>query len=170
MDEPLEDEMHFEASNRQYIVLGAVSALLVVLLTAVREVDDVATYDVNVWLTVFFAIVTLIAASAALFKRSWLKLDREGFSSSEFKALGHIPWRDVSDFKLYRQRVGRVPGTHQVAFKLTARDRQVAGRLSGLMTAGTIRITEHYRLKGSRLVEILNAFRDRALSEEGAAS
>lgn len=170
MDETLPDEMHFEASNRQYIVLGAVSAVFVVLLTAIRSMDDVATYDVNVWLTVFFAIVTLIAASAALFKRSWLKLDRDGFESSEFKTLGKVSWRDVSAFKLHRPRVGGLPASHQVAFELTSREKKIKGRLAGFLLTGTIRLTERYRIKGSKLAALMNGFRERALSEAGAQS
>ncbi|WP_300395788.1 hypothetical protein [Henriciella sp.] len=168
MVEPLPEHMHFEASNRQYIVLGAVSALLVILLTAMRLLDQEPAYDANVWLTVFFAIVTLIAASAALFKRSWLKLDRYGFQSSELKALGKIAWSDVSEFRPYRQRVRGVPETRQVAFELTSEKQRVLGRLSGLLYKGTVRLTEHYQMKGPELAELMNRFRARAIVDKGA--
>ena len=169
MGDELPDEMHFEASNRQYIVLGAVSAVFVVLLTATRSIDDVATYDVNIWLTVFFAIVTLIAASAALLKRNWLKLDREGFESSEFKSLGKVAWTEVSRFSLYRPKVGSLPASHQVAFELTSKDKKIKGRLAGLLLTGTIRLTERYRIKGRKLAETMNTYRDNAIKQAGAA-
>ena len=170
MDDQLPDQIHLEATNRQYIVLGAVSALFVIMLTALRGSSDIATYDVNVWLTVFFAIITLIAASAALFKRRWLTLDQDGFETNELRTLGKVAWDDVSEFRTYVQRIRGMPATHQVAFELVSKEKRFQGRLAGLMLQGTIRITERYRVSGAKLAETMNAFRDRAMSQPRAAA
>ena len=167
MTEPLPDRMHLEASNRQYLVLGSVSALFVVLFSAMRFVQPEVTDEATVWLTVFFAIVTLIAASAALFRRSWLIIDADGFESSEFRTLGKLAWTDVSGFRVRSSRQRSMPSPHEVTFELTSPHQKVAGRLSGLMFNGSIRISERYPVKGRALAELLNGFRERALEQQG---
>ena len=146
----LPDHMHLEATNRQYFVLGAAGAVFVIMLTALRLTGDGPTDEVNVWLTVFFSIVTLIGASAALFKRAWLRIDRDGFESSEFKSLGKIAWSDVSEFRMHLQAGRSLPASRQVAFELKKQRHKGLGRLSSVMFKGTIRLTEHYRVNGQR--------------------
>lgn len=170
MDATLPDRLHYEASNRQYLVLGSVSALLVVVFTVMRFIRPEVTDEATVWLTVFFAMVTLIAASAALFRRSWLILDTDGFESSEFKTLGKLAWSDVSAFSVRAGRQRGMPAPHLVTFELTSPQQKIAGRLSGLMFNGTIRLSERYPVKGRKLAELMNAFRDRALAEQGDRS
>ena len=164
MQDDLPDHKRFEATNRQYFVLAGVGAVFVILLTFLRTPDDEAAYRINIWLTVLFAIITLIGAAAALFRRSWLRLDLEGFESSELRALGKVSWGDVSEFRLYIQRMRGMPPAKQVAFEVTGEKQKVMSRLSGLLFNGTVRLTENYRIKGEELVTLMNAFRERALA------
>ena len=170
MREQLPDHMRFDASNRQYLVLAGVGAFFVTLLTAMRELNHSGvTEEVNVWLTVLFSIITLIGAGAALFRRSWLRLDREGFESSELRGLGKVAWEDVSAVRVYAQKMRGLPAGQQVAFKLTGEKQKVMSRLSGLMYHGTVRLTQDYRIKGHELAETMNAFRARALGDREKA-
>jgi len=165
MTDGLPDEKRFEASNRRYLVLASVGAFFVVALSLMRGRDATMSDETNVWLTVLFAIMTLIGAAAALLKRSWLKLDREGFESSELRSLGKLAWRDVSDFRLHAQRTRGMPSAHQVAFDLNQEAHRSLGRVSGILYKDGVRLTENYRIRGRELVALMNAFRARALAE-----
>lgn len=160
----LPDHRHFEATNRQYLVLAIAGAVLVIMLSLTRSSDDAMSVTVNVWLTVLFAVVTLIGAAAFLMRRSWLTLDRDGFSSSELKPLGKIAWRDVSEFRLHKSGATGLPTSRQVIFELQKEDQQTLSHLSGLLFRGSLRLSEDYRIKGRELAELMNAFRARALA------
>ena len=169
MNRELPDHIHLQSTNRQYLVLAGASALFATMLTAMRWTGNGPAEEINVWLTVFFSMTTLIGASAALFKRSWLSLDSEGFESSEFKSLGKIGWSEVSEFSLHHMGGRGMPASRQVAFKLSDQKRRALPRMAGLLMYGKVRLTEPYRINGSRLVSLLNGFRERALQAGSAA-
>ncbi|WP_084398770.1 hypothetical protein [Henriciella aquimarina] len=170
MTQDVPEHKHFEASNRQYLVLAIVGAVFVIMLWLMRGNDDAMSVTVNVWLTVLFAIVTLIGAAAFLLKRAWLTLDADGFSSSELRPLGKIAWSDVSEFRLHKAGSSGLPTTQQVIFELEKEDQQTLSHLSGLLFRGSIRLTEDYRIKARDLVELMNAFRERARAGQGVSS
>lgn len=166
MKSELPDYIHLQATNRQYFVLAGGSAALVVMLMVMRFSGDGVASEINIWLTVLFSMITLIGAAAALLKRPWLTLDADGFESSELKAIGKIAWKDASPFSLYRYGGRGMPATNQVAFKLTKERRKQAPRIAGMLFSGTVRLTEHYKVNGPRLVHLMNAFRERAVGPE----
>jgi hypothetical protein len=165
MAKELPDHLHLQATNRQYFVLAGAAALFVIMLMWMRFAGEGPAEEINIWLTVFFSIVTFIGASAALMKQPWLTLDREGFQSSELKSIGKVAWRDVSEFSLYRYGGSGMPATNQVAFKLSDNKRKTLPRMSSMLFSGTVRLTEHYRVNGRRLVQVMNQFRERAMQQ-----
>lgn len=166
---PLPETLHLRATNRQYLVLASASALFAGMLTAMRWTGNGPTDDISVWLTVFFAMTTLVGVSAALFKTAWLTLDKDGFQSSEFKSIGKIGWSEVTEFSLHHTGSKGMPASRQVAFKLTEQKRKALPRMSGLLMFGRVRLTEPYKVRGARLVSLMNQFRDRALEANRAA-
>lgn len=166
MKTELPEHIHLQGTNRQYFVLAGTSAALVIMLMVMRFTGNATSIEINIWLTALFSMITLIGAAAALLKRPWLTLDEEGFESSELKAIGKIAWKDASPFSLYRYGGRGMPATNQVAFKLSKERRKRAPRIAGMLFSGTVRLTEHYKVSGKRLVHLMNSFRERAVGPE----
>ena len=125
MLKPLPETVHLRATNRQYLVLASASALLAAMLAFTNWTGNGPTEEISVWLTVFFAMTTLVGVCAALFRHGWLTLDRDGFESSEFKSLGKIGWSEVSEFSLHYSGGKGMPASRQ----LTEEKRKALPRL-----------------------------------------
>ena len=163
MSTTLPESMVFSTTNRRYLVLAATSAGFVMLLTFLRFTQDGPADPLNVMLTVLFALVTLIGVAAALLRRSWLKLARDGFESSELHEIGKLAWSDVSEIALESPRAQDGQAGYRIAFGLTRADHKAVTKLSGLMSGGRVHLKDMFSVRGEELVALMNAYRNQAL-------
>lgn len=168
MPERLPETVSFSATNRRYYLLAFCGLALMFLMLLIARSGHGEPEWVADTFAVIGAFVAIFGALQAYFQRAWLKLDRDGFDSSELKGIGRIRWDEISDVRLdVEKTIGRA-ATHHAAFEFVRDENRLLNRANRFVRKGAIHLTENYRIPGEELVKLMNDFRTRAMAANEA--
>ncbi|MEQ9315553.1 MAG: hypothetical protein RLN72_06850 [Henriciella sp.] len=168
MTEYLPEKVSFSSTDKRYflLALGGISFMfLMILIARSGRADPEWLADM---LAVIGAFAAIFGALQAWFQRAWLRLDRDGFESSEMDGVGHVGWDEVSEIRLQVEKRRGLPPAQQAAFDFARNETRLFDKTSRFARKGTIRLKENYRMTGDELVALMNAFRTRAMAANEA--
>ncbi|MGB3625863.1 MAG: hypothetical protein WA989_08540 [Henriciella sp.] len=163
MPEQIPETISFSATNRRYYWLAFIGIGFMFLMILIARSGHADPEWVADTFAVIGAFAAIIGALQAVFQRAWLKLDREGFESSELKGIGRISWDEISEIRLHVERTRGIATEHHAAFDFLRGENPLLNRVNHFFRKGAIQLTENYRVPAAELVALMNAFRTRAI-------
>lgn len=157
---PLPDEMLLRPGKLKWLGVLAIGLVFVVLGGVMISAGDDLLLA---WAcTVFFAVVAGTALYMLTTRSNYLKLSNTKFEQSLMGRRMMCRWDEVSNFGVWS-----VASNKMVAFNRFEDKGKAIASINQAISGGSASLGDTFGMKAKDLVQLMNAFRDRALAAKG---